>query len=98
MSINLFNTTLDSTRIRNGVVGLMLSEMNNQYPSYSPYVHMTTPTPPMQSQGQPIVVVQPPAQYITVNSNTPLQGNGYDAIQPDRNSVCKLFFLKKKKQ
>ncbi|XP_055299136.1 uncharacterized protein LOC129566866 [Sitodiplosis mosellana] len=86
MSINLFNSTLDKTRIRNGMVGLLLSEMNNGSPSYSPYVQITTPASPLAPQGQPIVVVQPPAQYITVNSGVPIQGSSnYDAINPERN-------------
>lgn len=95
MSMNLFNSSLDSTRIRNGVVGLMLSEMNNGSPSYTPSVQMTTPATPLAPQTQPIVVVQPPAQYITVNSGIPYQGgssSNYDSIRPGRNILSKSFF------
>lgn len=70
ISINLLNSTVDSARIRNGVVGLMISEMSNG-PSYHPSVQMTTPPSVAQPERQQIVVVQPPAQYITVNSIPP---------------------------
>ncbi|XP_031624019.1 uncharacterized protein LOC116341221 [Contarinia nasturtii] len=90
MSINLLNSTLDSTRVRNAVVGVMLSEMGRQSPlPYTPSVQMTTPSSaflpsPQQQQQQPIVVVQPPAQYITVNSIPPYQ-NSYMPIRSAQN-------------
>lgn len=88
MSINLFHSNIDKTRFRNGVVGLMLSEVNNRSIAYPPYGQYTTPAP-LTPPGQPIVVVQPPAQYITVNSGIPVQGgvgsSSYNMIQPDRN-------------
>ena len=63
----------------------MLSEANNRSIAYPPYGEYTTPAP-LTPPGQPIVVVQPPAQYITVNSGIPVQGSSsYNAIQPDRN-------------
>lgn len=92
MSMNLFNSTLDSSRIRNGVVSLMLNEMNNGASSYFPSAHMAPPTPPLPPQGQPVVVVQPPAQYITVNSDMPFRGRSYQPYHADRFIPSKSIF------
>lgn len=55
-------------------------------PSYNPSVQMTTPVTAYGSyqpqQQQPIVVVQPPAQYITVNSGPPY--SNYEPVRSTR--------------
>lgn len=90
ISINLLNSTVDSYRIRNGVVGLMLSEMSNRSPSYNPYMQSTTPSNIGQAPG--FVIVQPPAQYITVNSIPPYdKSNDFGSVRYERNFPSKFW-------
>lgn len=75
ISINLLNSTVDSSKIKNSVVNLMLTEMSQGLPSaYNPYPPRLTTPPSMEKQN--VYVFQPPAQYITVNAGT-TQGRSY---------------------
>lgn len=75
LAISLTNSTLDQTRMRNAMSGLLMSEMAiaSGKPSIGPSVSYTTPPSsyyPQQS-AQPIIVVQPPAQQIYFNGPPP---------------------------
>lgn len=99
MSISLLNSTVDQTRFRNGVTGLLMSEMavsNGSPPSAIPSVQVNpTPNVPFQgaypssySQQTPVIVVQPPAQQIYFNQPPTGSDNSYfyDTSRPERSS------------
>lgn len=106
MSISLINSTVDQTRFRNGITGLLMSEMaNSAGPSPYPSVYAgPSPTPvPIGPQGppfgmpipqQPVIVVQPPAQQIYFNA-PPFSNDhsySYDTSRPER-SPSKFEFI-----
>lgn len=107
MSISLINSTVDQTRFRNGITGLLMSEMaNSAGPSIYPSVSVNGPpypSPiPQGSQGppfpmpfsQPVIVVQPPAQQIYFNQppSSNDRGYSYDTSRTER-SPSKFEFI-----
>lgn len=96
MSISLLNSTVDQTRFRNGVTGLLMSEMaSGSPPSAIPSVQVnpipSIPTPNAYTPQPPVIVVQPPAQQIYFNqpSTGSDYGYSYDTSRPERSpSKC----------
>lgn len=86
ISINLLNSTVDADRLRNGVTGLLISEMANRSPSANSSAQMATPTSAIPISQQPsIIVVQPAPQNIYVNP-MPDRSYSYDTARPERNA------------
>lgn len=95
MGISLLNSTVDQTRFRNGVTGLLMSEIANGSPSSGvPPVQMNTPPigpypgpfPSAFAQQPPVIVVQQPPQQIYINQ-PPIGGDpgfSYDTSRPER--------------
>lgn len=67
LAISVTNSSLDQSRLKNAISGLLMSEMAqaNGQPTLGPSVSWTTPPSSYSPSGQqPIIVVQPPAQQI----------------------------------